>query len=145
MSSGRSFTVLCPLFLLGVAGTSSGNFRQLPGSTVKPGSPVPIKTNDSGVQKAARYGVYTYNNSSNDIFLFKESHINKATVQVVRGLKYNLDVNISRTVCSKRKHPSLDRCHFQKSKKLRQTFRCHFEVWLTPWLPRAEVLVSNCQ
>ncbi|KAL8202844.1 UNVERIFIED_CONTAM: hypothetical protein K2H54_027023 [Gekko kuhli] len=102
-------------------------------------------TNDPGVRKAARYGVYTYNNSSNDIFLFKESHVNKAEVQIVRGLKYNLDVDIARTVCTKRKHPALDQCHFQKHKQLRQTFRCYFEVWLIPWLQKVEVLISHCQ
>ncbi|XP_015266855.1 PREDICTED: cystatin-F [Gekko japonicus] len=106
--------------LLGHRLSGSRSFRQLPSSRIKPGSPVPIKTNDPGVQKAARYGVYTYNNSSNDIFLFKESRINKAMVQIVRGLKYNLDVNIARTVCTKRQHPTLDQCRFQKHKKLRQ-------------------------
>nr|XP_056704910.1 cystatin-F [Euleptes europaea] len=145
MSFGWSIILLCPLVLFDVAGTSSGSFRQLPSSTIKPGFPVPVKTSDPGVRKAARYGVYTYNNVSNDIFLFKESCINKAMVQIVSGLKYNLDVDIGRTVCTKRKHPRLDRCHFQKRKKLRQTFRCYFEVWLTPWLQRVEVLVSHCQ
>ncbi|KAG8130305.1 hypothetical protein E2320_016903 [Naja naja] len=53
----------------------------VPNSLIQPGSPFPVKTNDPEVQRAARLGVYKYNNSSNDIFLFKESHINKATVQ----------------------------------------------------------------
>lgn len=51
-------------------------------STVKPGFPVPVNTNSPGVHKAARFGVYRYNNSSNDLFLFKESQIKKAMVQV---------------------------------------------------------------
>ncbi|XP_077201738.1 cystatin-F [Paroedura picta] len=145
MSFGWSIIMFCSLVLFDAARTSRGSFRQLPSSRIKPGFLVPIKTNDPGVQKAARYGVYTYNNSSNDIFLFKESHINKAMVQIVRGLKYILDVDIARTICTKRKHSSLDRCHFQEHKELRQTFRCNFEVWLTPWLQKAEVLVSHCQ
>lgn len=51
-------------------------------STIRPGSPVPVNTNNPGVRKAARFGVYRYNNSSNDLFLFKESQIKKAMVQV---------------------------------------------------------------
>ncbi|XP_060092973.1 cystatin-F [Heteronotia binoei] len=145
MSFRWSIAVFCFLTLFDAARTSSGSFRQLPSSRINPGFPVPINTNDPGVRKAARDGVYKYNNSSNDIFLFKESCINKAMVQVVRGLKYNLHVDIARTVCTKREHPSLDRCHFQKQKKLRQKFRCYFEVWLTPWLQKTEVLVSHCQ
>lgn len=51
-------------------------------STTKPGFPVPMDTDNPGVRKAARFGVYQYNNSSNDLFLFKEWQINKAMVQV---------------------------------------------------------------
>uniref|UniRef100_A0A8C0TZP9 Egg-white cystatin n=1 Tax=Cyanistes caeruleus TaxID=156563 RepID=A0A8C0TZP9_CYACU len=91
-----------------------------PHSTVRPGSPVPVNTNNPGVRKAARFGVYRYNNSSNDLFLFKESQINKAMVQIVRGLKYMLHVEIKRTVCEKRGHSSLDSCHFQREKNLQR-------------------------
>ncbi|XP_061479808.1 cystatin-F-like [Rhineura floridana] len=141
--TGWNVAIFCVLLLCDVAGSATG--RQLPNSTIKPGSPIPVKTNDPGVQRAARFGVYRYNNSSNDIFLFKESHINKAMMQVVRGMKYRLDVDISRTVCSKRIHPNLDRCDFQKKKALIQTFRCYFEVWITPWLHQVQVPISLCQ
>ncbi|XP_066468729.1 cystatin-F [Tiliqua scincoides] len=144
MLFGWGLTIFCALILCDVARTSTGN-RQLRNSTIKPGFPIPVKTNDPGVQSAARFGVYRYNNKSNDIFLFKESHINKAMVQVVRGLKYELDVDIGRTVCSKRTHANLDRCDFQRNKTLKQTFRCYFEVWLIPWLKRVQVPVSLCQ
>lgn len=60
----------------------TGINTQLSNATFKPGAPIPVKINDPGVQRAARFGVYKYNNMSNDIFLFKESHINKATRQV---------------------------------------------------------------
>lgn len=51
---------------------------------MNPGFPVPVNTNSPGVRKAARFGVYQFNNSSNDLFLFKEWQINKAMVQVRR-------------------------------------------------------------
>ncbi|NXA54952.1 CYTF protein, partial [Nothocercus julius] len=115
-----------------------------PHSTVKPGSPVPMNTNNSGVRKAARFGVYQYNNSSNDLFLFKEMQIDKAMVQIVRGLKYLLHVEIGRTVCEKREHSSLDSCKFQRKKQLQQVLRCYFEVWMMPWLNIANVSIALC-
>lgn len=63
----------------------SATYVPPPHSTTKPGFPVPMNTDNPGVRKAARFGVYRYNNSSNDLFLFKESQINKAMVQVRRA------------------------------------------------------------
>ncbi|KAJ7335875.1 hypothetical protein JRQ81_013816 [Phrynocephalus forsythii] len=123
----------------------AGRNRQVSNAMFKPGAPIPVKINDPGVQRAARFGVYKYNNMSNDIFLFKVSHVIKATVQVVRGMKYKVDVDIGRTVCRKRMHPDLDRCDFQKNKTLKQSFQCDFEVWLIPWLHEVHVPVCICQ
>lgn len=111
---------------------------------MNPGFPVPVNTNNPGVRKAARFGVYQFNNSSNDLFLFKEWQINKAMVQIVRGLKYMLHVEIGRTVCEKRGYSNLDDCHFQKKKNLQQILKCYFEVWMTPWLHKADVPVALC-
>lgn len=67
---------------------------QIFNSCVKPGFPKTIKTNDPGVLKAARHSVERFNNYTNDIFLFKESHISKALVQV---MVWVLAASISRT------------------------------------------------
>ncbi|NXO45569.1 CYTF protein, partial [Locustella ochotensis] len=115
-----------------------------PHSTIRPGSPVPVNTNNPGVRKAARLGVYRYNNSSNDLFLFKESQIRKAMVQIVRGLKYMLHVEIKRTMCEKRDHSSLDSCHFQREKNLQRMLRCYFEVWITPWTHKVHIPLVHC-
>lgn len=64
-------------------------------SCVKPGFPETIKTNDPGVLKAARHSVERFNNYTNDIFLFKESHISKALVQV---MVWVLASSVSRTL-----------------------------------------------
>lgn len=49
---------------------------------VKPGFPKTIETNNPGVLKAARHSVERFNKCTNDIFLFKESHVSRALVQV---------------------------------------------------------------
>eukprot|EP00073_Rattus_norvegicus_P035512 XP_008760528.1 PREDICTED: cystatin-F isoform X2 [Rattus norvegicus] len=89
-------------------------------SGVEPGFPKTIKTNNPGVLKAARHSVEKFNNCTNDIFLFKESHVSKALVQVVKGLKYMLQVEIGRTTCRKTMHRQLDNCDFQTSPALKR-------------------------
>ncbi|XP_046924268.1 cystatin-F isoform X2 [Lynx rufus] len=126
-------------------GMSNDFCAQTLNSDVKPGFPKTINPNDSAVLKAARHSVERFNNCTNDIFLFKESHISRALVQIVKGLKYMLDMEIGRTSCKKTQHPSLDNCDFQTNHTLQRTFSCYSEVWVIPWLQRFEVPVLHCQ
>ncbi|XP_067901859.1 cystatin-F-like isoform X2 [Heterodontus francisci] len=80
---------------------------------VGPGFPRDINTTDSGVQNATLIAIYSYNNQSNDIFLFKVQRIHKAQIQVVAGLKYFLHVDIGRTVCRKGKPYNFKYCSFE--------------------------------
>uniref|UniRef100_A0A8C6R474 Cystatin F (leukocystatin) n=2 Tax=Nannospalax galili TaxID=1026970 RepID=A0A8C6R474_NANGA len=111
---------------------------------VKPGFPKTIKTNNPEVLKAARYSVEKFNNCTNDIFLFKESHVSRALVQVVKGLKYMLEVEIGRTTCRKTMHPHLDNCDLQTNPALKQILHCYSEVWVIPWLHSFQVPVLCC-
>ncbi|XP_040303832.1 cystatin-F isoform X4 [Herpailurus yagouaroundi] len=111
-TTGRPSRVLC--FSL------SDFCAQTLNSDVKPGFPKTINPNDSAVLKAARHSVERFNNCTNDIFLFKESHISRALVQIVKGLKYMLDMEIGRTSCKKTQHPSLDNCDFQTNHTLQR-------------------------
>ncbi|CAO2578398.1 Cst7 [Lemmus lemmus] len=112
--------------------------------SVKPGFPRTIKTNDSEVLKAARHSAEKFNNFTNDIFLFKESRVSKALVQVVKGLKYMLNMEIGRTICRKTAHPNLDNCDFQTNPALKRVLHCYSEVWVIPWLHSFEVPVLRC-
>ncbi|MGH0147128.1 UNVERIFIED_CONTAM: hypothetical protein FKN15_010146 [Acipenser sinensis] len=85
-----------------------------------PGCAKPVSTNDSGVKTAVKTATYEFNNRSNDIFLFKASAIDDAKIQVVKGIKYILEVKITRTVCRKKGHPDLENCNFQPDGKLKQ-------------------------
>nr|XP_005334649.2 cystatin-F isoform X2 [Ictidomys tridecemlineatus] len=114
-------------------------------SGVKPGFPKTIKTDDPGVLKAARHSVEKFNNCTNDIFLFKESYISRALVQVVKGLKYMLEVEIGRTTCRKTTHHPLDNCDFQTNPDLKRILSCYTEVWVIPWLRKFEVPIIRCQ
>ncbi|CAK7311981.1 CST7 [Vulpes lagopus] len=142
---GQLLLALCGLLWSTTTGGPPAEFcSQILSSDVKPGFPKTINPHDPGVLQAARHSVERFNNCTNDIFLFKESHISRALVQIVKGLRYMLDMKIGRTSCKKTQHPSLDNCDFQTNQTLKRTFSCYTEVWVIPWLQRFEVPLLHC-
>uniref|UniRef100_A0A8C5MM62 Cystatin F n=1 Tax=Leptobrachium leishanense TaxID=445787 RepID=A0A8C5MM62_9ANUR len=113
-------------------------------SAVDPGYPKKISTNDVHVKAAARATVYKYNNMSNDKFLFKETEIQRAMIQVVKGTKYMLLTKIERTVCTKRESTNLDKCQIQNDNPLKKALKCYSEVWNIAWVGIVKVLVLQC-
>ncbi|XP_067092756.1 cystatin-F [Osmerus mordax] len=111
-----------------------------------PGHPSNISKNDTGLKKAVLAGTYAFNNQSNDLFLFKPSAIDAAQRQIVKGIRYIADVEVTRTVCRKNEHDEdLLNCDFQPDGSLYQTFDCHFEVWVTPWLHLMKTTYFLCR
>ncbi|XP_056419603.1 cystatin-F-like [Hyla sarda] len=113
-------------------------------ATVDPGFPRNASTNDPEVKKAARITVYAFNNMSNDIYLSKELEIQKAMIQVVKGIKYMLRTKLARTVCKKNTNYILDECDFQKE-PLKRVFTCYSEVWKISWMHYENVSVLECK
>ncbi|XP_041646078.1 cystatin-F [Cheilinus undulatus] len=119
-------SLLAVLGLMLVAGSHHGRSM--------PGSPFNISRIDHGLQEVVLSAAYSFNNQSNDAFLFRPSTIHSAQRQIVKGIRYIVDLEISRTVCRKRDNNSdLSNCDFQPKGRLHQTFRCHLEVWVIPW------------
>ncbi|CAJ1057602.1 cystatin-F [Xyrichtys novacula] len=112
-----------------------------------PGSPYNISRTDPRIQKVVLDATFTFNNQSNDAYLFKPYAIYRAQRQVVKGVRYIVDFEISRTVCRKRdsNHNDLPNCDFQPEGRLHQTFRCHLEVWVIPWRKESITQVFFCQ
>ncbi|XP_028845125.1 cystatin-F [Denticeps clupeoides] len=111
-----------------------------------PGHYYNTSKNDTGVVKAALTGTYTFNNESNDAFYFKASAIDAAKRQVVKGIRYILEVEVTRTVCRKMEKPiDLASCDFQPNGVLYQTFFCHFEVWSIPWMKQMKTTDFFCK
>ncbi|XP_053782411.1 cystatin-F [Desmodus rotundus] len=144
MQTAWALLAFCSLVLSTTVDLSPDFCSQTFNSDLKPGFPKTIKTNDPRVLKAARHSVERFNNCTNDIFLFKESHVSRALVQIVKGLKYMLDMEIGRTTCKKTKHPSLDNCDFQTNYSLKLTLCCYSEVWVIPWLQKFKVPILHC-
>ncbi|XP_051945823.1 cystatin-F-like isoform X1 [Xyrauchen texanus] len=111
-----------------------------------PGALQNVSKNDTGVKNAVLMGTYSYNNKSNDAFLFKASAVDEAKRQIVKGVRYVLEVEISRTMCRKmRNNDDLNKCPFQRDSLLKQTFLCHFEVWSIPWMKTMSTKYFNCR
>ncbi|XP_027862124.1 cystatin isoform X1 [Xiphophorus couchianus] len=105
------------LLLLATLGPAAGSHHGRP----MPGSPYDISRNAAAVQQAVLGATHSFNSQSNDAFLFKPSAVVRAQRQVVRGIRYIVDFQISRTVCPKRNRTSdLDRCHLQPPGRLAQ-------------------------
>ncbi|TRY95379.1 hypothetical protein DNTS_010950 [Danionella cerebrum] len=111
-----------------------------------PGTPQNVSKNDTRVKNAILTGTYSFNNESNDAFLFKASAVEDAKRQIVNGIRYILDVEISRTVCRKMQNTNdLNNCAFQTDGPLRQTFFCHFDIWSIPWMKKMMTEHFNCR
>ncbi|XP_040905619.1 cystatin-F [Toxotes jaculatrix] len=130
-------SLLAALELSSVAGSHRGSM---------PGSPLNISRDDRGLQQVVLAATYSFNNQSNDAFLFKPSTIHSAQRQIVKGIRYSGDLDISRTVCRKRdQNKDLSKCDFQPKGRLHQTFQCHFEVWVVPWENQTKIQVFLCK
>nr|XP_020477940.1 cystatin-F [Monopterus albus] len=124
------------MLLLAALGVSFGTM---------PGSLYNVSENDPGVQQAILSGIYSFNNQSNDAFLFKPFAIDSAQRQIVNGIRYVIDLKISRTVCHKRDDDNLSKCDFQPKGPLQQTFQCHCDIWVRPHESKTMIEAFDCK
>ncbi|XP_075939602.1 cystatin-F [Anarhichas minor] len=111
-----------------------------------PGSPVNISRKDRGLRQVVLSAAHFFNNQSNDAFLFRPSAVHRAQRQIVKGIRYLVDLEISRTVCRKRdNNNNLSNCDFQPVGRLHQMFQCHTEVWVVPWQNQTRTLLFHCR
>ncbi|KAJ0004617.1 hypothetical protein NQD34_010831 [Periophthalmus magnuspinnatus] len=111
-----------------------------------PGGPCDVSIDDSSVQQAALSAAVSFNNQSNDSFLFRPQHVIKAQKQVVKGIRFLVDLNLCRTMCRKRdKAKNLSDCGLQPPGPLHQVFRCHVEVWDVPWSHHSIIQRLSCK
>ncbi|KAK5854440.1 hypothetical protein PBY51_015509 [Eleginops maclovinus] len=111
-----------------------------------PGSLSDVSRTDGGLRRVVLTAAGHFNDQSNDAFLFKPSAIIRAQRQVVKGVRYIVDLEISRTLCRKRNHnKDLSRCDLQPEGRLQQTFECHAVVWVVPWKNETKTLEFDCK
>uniref|UniRef100_A0A8C1LCU5 Cystatin domain-containing protein n=1 Tax=Cyprinus carpio TaxID=7962 RepID=A0A8C1LCU5_CYPCA len=138
-----SYQTLVLLFLAGLCSLEKVSVHTFFSRPI-PGTLQNVSKNDTGVKEAVLTGTYSFNNKSNDAFLFKASAVDDAKRQIVKGIRYILEVEISRTVCRKRGNTDdLNNCPFQTDRLLRQVCVCFsIELEKMKWLSGSKVKVK---
>uniref|UniRef100_A0A8C6SH19 Cystatin domain-containing protein n=1 Tax=Neogobius melanostomus TaxID=47308 RepID=A0A8C6SH19_9GOBI len=132
-------TLLISAFLVLCVSTACGG-RCVPGALCN------VSADDPQVLKVALSAAEAFNNQSNDSFLFRPGSVRRAQKQVVKGVRFLVDVDLFRTVCRKRDKPkNLLDCALQPPGPLHQVIRCHIEVWDVPWTHRKVVQKFYCK
>lgn len=140
MALEKVLLLVSVLAVLDVAWSSAGR-----GKAMIPGAPTNVSKNDPELDKAVLVATYSFNNQSNDAYLFRTLEVDRAQRQIVKGIRYIFEVRISRTVCLKRQGQDLLDCDIQPEGRLHQTFQCNFEVLSWPWLHQMITTSSHCQ
>uniref|UniRef100_A0A8C7FL73 Cathepsin F n=1 Tax=Oncorhynchus kisutch TaxID=8019 RepID=A0A8C7FL73_ONCKI len=108
-----------------------------------PGSSVRLSENDPGLKKALKFAEDRYNMGSNTMHVRRVSKILSASKQLVKGIRYNIMVELSNTQC--KKAARLMTCDFYPEEHNLKTEVCVFEVWDIPWERKSTLLKQKCQ
>ncbi|XP_057560067.1 cystatin-like 1 [Hippopotamus amphibius kiboko] len=95
------------------------------------------------VNSTLNFFMETYNNNSNDSYLFRMDKLLRSQVQLTTGVEYLVTVKISRTKC-KRNNTNRLSCPVQSKKKLQKSFICDFLVYTIPWMNHYQLWNNSC-
>ncbi|XP_061065732.1 cystatin-like 1 [Eubalaena glacialis] len=100
-------------------------------------------TSPKNVNSTLAFFMETYNNNSNDSYLFRVDQLLRSQVQLTTGVEYLVTVKISRTKC-KRNSMNNTWCPIQSKKKLHKSFICDFLVYTVPWMNHYQLWNNSC-
>ncbi|XP_045301454.1 cystatin-like 1 [Leopardus geoffroyi] len=127
-----------PLLLLAavVLAARLGHFQRWEGFQEK-------STSVQNMNSTLKFFIETYNNASNDTYLFQVDKLLRSQMQLTTGVEYMVTVKISRTKCERngtRNHS----CPIQNKKKLKKSFICDFLVYTVPWMNYYQLWNNSC-
>ncbi|XP_005381027.1 PREDICTED: cystatin-like 1 [Chinchilla lanigera] len=125
------------LLLLALVLVRQGHFDGWPGFQEKPMS-------QENVNSTLNFFIQSYNNASNDTYLFRVQNLLRTQVQLTTGVEYLVTVRIGRTMCKRTGmvQSSLS-CPLQ-SKKLKKSLVCKSLIYTVPWLDYFELWNNSC-
>ncbi|XP_077343350.1 cystatin-like [Lithobates pipiens] len=108
------------------------------------GAPRELSVDDEGVMEALKFAMYEYNKASNDMYQSRLGKVYNATMQLVNGYKYDMNVEVRRTTCRK---PSTDvnECPFHEEPALAEPKMCHIIVVNRKWASTIFMDTLKCQ
>ncbi|XP_012594673.1 cystatin-like 1 [Microcebus murinus] len=132
----RSWRNLLVLLVALVLAAKLGHFERWEGFREMPMS-------KKNMDPTLNFFIQSYNNASNDTYLFRVQELLRSQVQLTTGVEYMVTVKIARTTCKKNvtKDPS---CPLQ-SKKLRKSLICESLIYTVPWINYYQLWNNSCQ
>ncbi|XP_062375103.1 cystatin-like isoform X2 [Sardina pilchardus] len=124
------WTTAALLVTLAVAGVSTSH---------KSGEITDIDVNSPEVKDALNFAVDEFNRQ-NDVYIYKVVKVIKATSQVVSGIMYRFEVEMSISGCK----PSPQEICAKDNSELKP-YTCNFEVWSQPWLGPPKFMRNVCK
>ncbi|KAM6163772.1 cystatin-like 1 [Rhynchocyon petersi] len=113
-----------------------GNFQRWEGFLEKPMS-------KQNMNSTLSFLIQSYNNASNDTYLFRIDKLLRTQMQLTTGVEYIVTVKISRTKC-KRKSMNNHLCPLQSKKRFKKSFICDFLIYTVPWMNYYQLWNNSC-
>ncbi|XP_044516690.1 cystatin-like [Gracilinanus agilis] len=139
MAGSRLSLVLLPLLLIALvcAVHAEGKPHLIGGIT-------DADVNEEGVQRAIHFALSEYNKASNDKFGHRMVRAIRIQKQLVAGIKYMLEIEISRTTCTK-SVTDFSSCPLHEDPTLKKNSICNFVVYTVPWMSKISLLKDECR
>uniref|UniRef100_A0A8C0WBD1 Cystatin domain-containing protein n=2 Tax=Castor canadensis TaxID=51338 RepID=A0A8C0WBD1_CASCN len=87
--------------------------------------------------------IQSYNNASNDTYLFQVQELIGSQVQLTTGVEYLVTVKIARTKCKRDEVKNVS-CSLQNN-KLKRTLVCTSLVYTVPWMDYYQLWDNSCK
>ncbi|XP_021512265.1 cystatin-like 1 [Meriones unguiculatus] len=100
-------------------------------------------TSKKNMNSTLHFFIQTYNNLSNDTYLFQVQKLIQSQVQLTTGVEYLVTVKIGRTKCKKNGRKTSS-CPLQSS-KLKKSLVCTSLIYTVPWANHYQLWNNSCQ
>ncbi|XP_047395211.1 cystatin-like 1 [Sciurus carolinensis] len=101
-----------------------------------------VSMSKKNMNSTLSFFIDSYNNASNDTYLFRVRKLIQSQMQLTTGVEYLLTVKISRTKCKRNATKKTD-CPLQK-KKLKKSLICQSLIYTVPWVKYYRLWNNSC-
>ncbi|XP_034352392.1 cystatin-like 1 [Arvicanthis niloticus] len=100
-------------------------------------------TSKKNINSTLHFFIQSYNNASNDTYLFRVQKLIQSQMQLTTGVEYLVTVKIGRTKCKKNETKKAS-CPLQGS-KLKKSLICTSLIYSVPWTNCYQLWNNSCQ
>ncbi|XP_021012185.1 cystatin-like 1 [Mus caroli] len=100
-------------------------------------------TSKKNINSTLHFFIHSYNNASNDTYLYQVQKLIQGQMQLTTGVEYLVTVKIGRTKCKKNETKKAS-CPLQSS-KLKKSLICKSLIYSVPWMNYYQLWNNSCQ